>query len=159
MPLCNQAFCSRPGRLACLHACSDCYILQHLSLSVSGLPSTNSPGYVGAGSDDAGKRLGAPDIRHHVIGNLKSCGNFTGGRHYLAHITPVSQTLTWFPELTCHGGQRPKAASQEPNFPGVQCLNRSPSSQTVQGWVLTLVPLSSLTMGKGADHSMPQLHI
>ena len=75
MPLCNQAFCSRPGRLACLHACSDCYISQHLSLSVSGLHSTNSPGYVGAGNDDAGKRLGAPDIKHHVIGNLKSCGN------------------------------------------------------------------------------------
>lgn len=72
MPLCNQAFCSQPGRLAGLHACSDCY----LSLSVSGLPSTNSPGYVGAGSNDAGKRLGAPDIRHHVIDNLKSCGNF-----------------------------------------------------------------------------------
>ena len=37
--------------------------------------------------------------------------------------------------------------------PGVQCSNRSPGSQTAQNWVLTLIPLSSLTLGKGADYA------
>lgn len=96
-----------------------------------------------------------PCNRHSV----KSCRKFHSREALLASGSLLFLgNLSLFPELPFPGllFSGPRQAFRSIIVPGVQCSNQRPSCYTAQEWVPDSPLLYSLTLGKLANHPVPQ---
>lgn len=158
MPLCDQDFCSQPGRLTCLHMCPDYYI-SHLA-ECAWSPFDRQPwlcrGWGWWHREETGSLSHETDRTRGTLS--KPVEKFISGSLRLAQGQSCL-SRAWSCSLSCLSlqGRDLRQPSISTIIPRVQCSNLRPSCQTAQDWMPASLLLSSVTLGKWVDLSVLQL--